>query len=211
MLCIDDLKNAAEELQLLEVVDEKLLEFKKEQRDLINKAKLEYIIGAALEGPEVLDEIMTEFCENRGLDDGLVDYLDEIVAKAQEDENNSDSKESVLVKMLKVIKDRVVAEIRTRDKPYVKLLASLLRMEDHPEREAFLRGALLNPDDATRFQGFIVDGVQYMEQHRADWLMDERVEKMKMIAREAMVGMFKKLLEQRRDAAARQKAEKPSS
>ena len=42
---------------------------------------------------------------------------------------------------MNVVQIRVVAEIRTRDKPYVKLLASLLRMEDHPEREAFLRGA----------------------------------------------------------------------
>eukprot|EP00960_Hanusia_phi_P002770 82173-Hanusia_phi.AAC.2 len=201
--------SSEEELQLLEVVDEKLLEFKKEQRDLINKAKLEYIIGAALEGPE-----------NRALDDGLVDYLDEIVAKAQEEENNSDSKESVLVKMLKVIKDRVVAEIRTRDKPYVKLLASLLRMEDHPEREAFLRGACKIANVSLRRNNSSMDSTEpgrrhsisriycrwstiygagldlfqtckkrlIFGKHRADWLMDERVEKMKMIAREARGG-----------------------
>ena len=34
-------------------MDEKLLQFKKEQRDNRNKAKLEYVIGAALEGPQV--------------------------------------------------------------------------------------------------------------------------------------------------------------
>ena len=38
----------------------------------------------------------------------------------------------MLVKMLTVIKDRVVAEIRTRDKPHVRMLAALLRMDDPP-------------------------------------------------------------------------------
>ena len=44
---------------LAQVVDEKLLQFKKEQRDNRNKAKLEYIIGAALEGPQVLLKRLT--------------------------------------------------------------------------------------------------------------------------------------------------------
>jgi len=38
----------------VQVVDEKLLQFKKDQRDTRNKAKLEFIIGASLEGPQVL-------------------------------------------------------------------------------------------------------------------------------------------------------------
>jgi len=39
------------------VVDEKLLQFKKDQRDTRNKAKLEFIIGASLEGPQVLSVV----------------------------------------------------------------------------------------------------------------------------------------------------------
>lgn len=34
---------------------------------------------------------------------------------------------------------------------------------------------------------FVYSRFSSLEKHRADWLMDERVEKMKMIAREAMV------------------------
>jgi len=73
-----------------QVVDEKLLQFKKEQRDNRNKAKLEYIIGAALEGPQALDETLLDLCETRGLDDGLVDYLDEIVEKARNADLSAD-------------------------------------------------------------------------------------------------------------------------
>ena len=64
--------SSEQELVLLEVVDERLLQFKKEQRDNRNKAKLEYIIGAALEGPQALDETLLDLCETRGLGDGLV-------------------------------------------------------------------------------------------------------------------------------------------
>lgn len=197
--------SSEQELVLLEVVDEKLLQFKKEQRDNRNKAKLEYVIGAALEGPQALDEVLLDLCETRGLDDGLVDYLDEIVEKARSAETqkpgekkNEENKESMLVKMLTVIKDRVVAEIRTRDKPHVRMLAALLRMDDPPEREAFLGGAVQNPESAARFEEFVLDGIQYMERHRADWLVDERVEKMKDIARE--VALFRDILEHRRSS-----------
>ena len=76
------------------------------------------------------------------------------------------SKETQLVKMLTVIKDRVVAEIRTRDKPHVRMLAALLRMDVTTEREAFLRGAVQNPEAAARFEEFVLDGIQYMEQVR---------------------------------------------
>ena len=48
------------------------------------------------------------------------------------EKKNEENKESMLVKMLTVIKDRVVAEIRTRDKPHVRMLAALLRMDDPP-------------------------------------------------------------------------------
>jgi len=68
--------SSEQELMLLEVVDEKLLQFKKEQRNSRNKAKLEYIIGAALEGPQALDDTLLDLCETRGLDDGLV-YINE--------------------------------------------------------------------------------------------------------------------------------------
>jgi hypothetical protein len=122
--------SSEQELVLLEVVDEKLLQFKKEQRDNRNKAKLEYIIGAALEGPQSLDETLLDLCETRGLDDGLVDYLDEIVDKArtaEAEKTSAGNKESQLVRMLTVVKDRVVAEIRTRDKPHVRMLAVCTR------------------------------------------------------------------------------------
>ena len=82
--------------------------------------------------------ILTIVCMRR-LDDGLVDYLDEIVDKARTAETGATgakevvAKESQLVKMLTVIKDRVVAEIRTRDKPHVRMLAALLRMDDPPQ------------------------------------------------------------------------------
>ena len=76
------------------MVDEKLLQFKKEQRDNRNKAKLEYIIGAALEGPQALDETLIDLCETRGLDDGLVDYLDEIVEKARNADLTADASQS---------------------------------------------------------------------------------------------------------------------
>lgn len=34
----------------------------------------------------------------------------------------------------------------------------------HAEREAFLRGAVQNPESAARFEEFVLDGIQYMEQ-----------------------------------------------
>ena len=114
----------------------------------------------------------------RRLDDGLVDYLDEIVDKARTAETATAGakevvdkevvdkevvdKESPLVRMLTVIKDRVVAEIRTRDKPHVRMLAALLRMDDPPQREAFLRGAVQSPEAAARFEEFVLDGVLYL-------------------------------------------------
>ena len=49
---------------------------------------------------------------------------------------------------------------------------------------------------AQNFASFTRDGIQYMEQHRADWLVDERVEKMKDIAFE--VAVFCDVLERRR-------------
>jgi len=64
------------------------------------------------------------------------------------------------------------------------------------EREAFLRPSVQNPESAARFEEFVLDGIQYMEQHRADWLVDERVEKMKDIARE--VAIVRDFLERRR-------------
>lgn len=79
-----------------QVVDERLLQFKKEQRDNRNKAKLEYIIGAALEGPQALDETLLDLCETRGLDDGLVDYLDEIVEKARNADLSADAAKSAV-------------------------------------------------------------------------------------------------------------------
>jgi len=82
------------------------------------------------------------------------------------------------------MKDRLVAEIRTRDKPYVRLLAALLRMPHRDEREEFLAGTVRAKEEAMEFAAFILDGIQYMEQHRADWLVDERVEKMKQIVSE---------------------------
>jgi hypothetical protein len=108
------------------------------------------------------------------------------------------SQESMLVKMLTVVKDRVVAEIRTRDKPHVRMLAALLRIEDAAELQGFLRGSVQNPEAAAKFEEFVLDGIQYMEQHRADWLVDERVEKMKDIAHE--VARFRDILEERRRA-----------
>jgi len=42
---------------------------------------------------QALDETLLELCETRGLDDGLVDYLDEIVEKARGAESESAKKE----------------------------------------------------------------------------------------------------------------------
>jgi hypothetical protein len=37
-------------------------------------------------------------------------------------------------------------------------------MDDPPEREALLRGTVHNPEAAARFEEFVLDGIQYMEQ-----------------------------------------------
>jgi len=181
-----------EELQQLEAVDEILLTWKKEQRDSVNKEKLEIIIGCALAGPEMLDDVLNQMRDTRGLDDGMIDYIDDVIAQAKEKEplnpqgvgSKGQGGEPLLVRMLTVMKDRLVAEIRTRDKPYVRLLAALLRMPHRDEREEFLAGTVRAKEEAMEFAAFILDGIQYMEQHRADWLVDERVEKMKQIVSE---------------------------
>eukprot|EP00281_Chroomonas_sp_CCMP1168_P030427 CAMPEP_0206255696 /NCGR_PEP_ID=MMETSP0047_2-20121206/24379_1 /ASSEMBLY_ACC=CAM_ASM_000192 /TAXON_ID=195065 /ORGANISM="Chroomonas mesostigmatica_cf, Strain CCMP1168" /LENGTH=374 /DNA_ID=CAMNT_0053682101 /DNA_START=39 /DNA_END=1163 /DNA_ORIENTATION=- len=200
-----------EELHQLEIVDELLLDVKKRQRDAWNKEKLEIILGAALEGPTILDDVLSEMREARALDDDMVDFLDALTeqasvqepsippkkkrraAETEEDDEaprEAEEGEPMLVNMLRIIKDRIVAEIRTRDKPYVRMLAVLLRMESKDEREALLRSTVLTEEAAQMFESFTLDGIQYMEQHRADWLADERVEKMKGVARE--VAAFRK-------------------
>ena len=40
-------------------------------RDSWNREKLEVIIGAALEGPTLLDEVLTDMRDSRALDDGV--------------------------------------------------------------------------------------------------------------------------------------------
>jgi hypothetical protein len=60
-----------------------LLHFKKEQRDMLNREKLEVVIAAALEGPQALDAMLAKLCASRALDDGLVDYLDAVASQAR--------------------------------------------------------------------------------------------------------------------------------
>jgi hypothetical protein len=114
---------------------------------------------------------------------GMVDFLDALTEQAQANNMEPAGKgkkkkaaaaddgdgegvavgedgEPLLVSMLRIIKDRVIAEIRTRDKPYVRMLAVLLRIDDTAEREALLRSTVLTADAAEMFEKFTLDGIQ---------------------------------------------------
>ena len=84
---------------------------------------------------QALDEILLELCETRGLDDGLVDYLDEIVEKARGAESESAKKEVPLVPLTEKPK-RAHTHTYTHTLARARTRAQTHAHHTHTERES---------------------------------------------------------------------------
>eukprot|EP00961_Rhodomonas_salina_P036402 489116-Rhodomonas_salina.3 len=50
-------------------------------RDHHHDCVAQIIIGCALAGPEMLDDVLNQMRDTRGLDDGMIDYIDDVIAQ----------------------------------------------------------------------------------------------------------------------------------
>mmetsp|Transcript_38532 Transcript_38532/g.66830 ORF Transcript_38532/g.66830 Transcript_38532/m.66830 type:complete len:315 (-) Transcript_38532:106-1050(-) len=127
-----------------------------------NRETVQDLLSSAAAGPEELDLKMGAAAEQGKLDASCLSYVRELVrgeeAKAA---GRSAGDPALLLRVLRLLQDRIEAELRMADRPELRALSHLVRIPDEADREAAVRKSFTNRDGFLRFREFLRDGMEY--------------------------------------------------
>ncbi|CAM9655840.1 unnamed protein product, partial [Hapterophycus canaliculatus] len=115
------------------------------------------ILGAAAEGPMELDDCVQTMGKADLLDSDLTEYVDSLVTAEERR-----CVQSVLLKVLKTVRDRIQAELRTGARPEIRALARALAIDDASQRQEFLRHTFSKLEELDEFVKFVEEGIEYL-------------------------------------------------
>eukprot|EP00611_Tribonema_gayanum_P031891 TRINITY_DN9343_c0_g1_i1.p1 TRINITY_DN9343_c0_g1~~TRINITY_DN9343_c0_g1_i1.p1 ORF type:complete len:352 (-),score=89.30 TRINITY_DN9343_c0_g1_i1:447-1451(-) len=171
----------------LERVEAFLNGYLQQQRRRNSRVRVQEILGAAAVGPQELDAAMAELSASKGIDSDLVEYVTGLV-EAEEMKRMDTDGSSRLLAVLRAVRDRLQAELRTGSRPEIRILAYALRLPTALQRSDYLRSAFTKLEDLEEFLDFVTEGVGYFENGGIDVrsnMPQDNLDKMKDIQREA--------------------------
>ena len=139
------------------------LKYSEQQR--LARQWIEGLLETATESTEAMDEKVFELVEyeNQALVGPVLEALDAMLRRLQE---MSPDEKTLTQVVIETLKKRVEAEVKTREMPFVRLLALLLRLESAEERERVLRTELRNSRVIDEFAAYVEEGADYVARLR---------------------------------------------
>lgn len=122
---------------------------------------IEGVLEAATESTEAMDTQLYELAEyeNGALVQPVLEALDQMLRRLKE---MSPDEKTLTQVVMETLKERVEAEVRTRERPFVRLLALLLRTERAEDRERVLRTELRSSRVVAEFAAWLEEGIDYV-------------------------------------------------
>ncbi|CAM9202105.1 unnamed protein product [Scytosiphon promiscuus] len=148
---------SGEDQEALARVDSYMTGFLAHEWRKASRKKVSVILGAAAEGPMELDDCVQTLGKADLLDSDLTEYVDSLVTAEERR-----CVQSVLLKVLKTVRDRIQAELRTGARPEVRTLARALAMDDASQRQEFLRHTFSKLEELDEFVKFVQEGIEYL-------------------------------------------------
>lgn len=119
------------------------------------------MLEAATESAEAMDEQIYELAEYESgvLVQPVLEALDQMLRRLKE---MSPDEKTLTQVVMETLRKRVEAEVKTREQPFVRLLAVLLRLETAADRERVLRTELRNSRLVAEFAAWLEEGIDYV-------------------------------------------------
>jgi hypothetical protein len=139
------------------------LKYSEQQR--LARQWIEGLLEAATESTEAMDERVFELLtyENGVLVDPVQEALENMLRRLR---SMSPDEKTLTQAVLETLQKRVEAEVRTRETPFVRLLALLLRLHSRDDRERVLRTELRNSRVIEEFAAYLEEGADYVARLR---------------------------------------------
>ncbi|CAM9511168.1 unnamed protein product [Ectocarpus fasciculatus] len=115
------------------------------------------ILSAAAEGPMELDDCVQTLGKADLLDSDLTEYVASLITAEERK-----CVKSVLLKVLKTVRDRIQAELTTGARPEIRTLARALAIEDGAQRKEFLQHAFPKLEELDEFVKFVEEGIDFL-------------------------------------------------
>jgi hypothetical protein len=97
--------------------------------------------------------------ENGALVRPVLEALDQMLRRLQE---MSPDEKTLTQVVMETLRKRVEAEVKTRERPFVRLLALLLRLETAEDRERVMRTELRSSRVVAEFAAYLEEGIDYV-------------------------------------------------
>lgn len=134
---------------------------KKQEQQRLAREWIEGVLEAATESAEAMDEQIYELAEYESgvLVQPVLEALDQMLRRLKE---MSPDEKTLTQVVMETLRKRVEAEVKTREQPFVRLLAVLLRLETAADRERVLRTELRNSRLVAEFAAWLEEGIDYV-------------------------------------------------
>lgn len=171
--------NDDDETRTLQKIDAFLTGFIQSERKSRSRVKLNYILAGASSGR--LDAAIDLLNESDEIDDSLISFIDSLIKKQQikssgpanlvdDDDVDGDNEDYNIIgsgkatlDVLRMVKRRLLAEIKARSKSELKLLVGLLQVKEIDRREEILLTTLSTVTALESFSAFVQDGLQHYQ------------------------------------------------
>ncbi|CAN0432705.1 unnamed protein product [Ectocarpus sp. 12 AP-2014] len=148
---------SGEEREALARVDSYMTGFLGHEWRKASRKKVSVILSAAAEGPMELDDCVQTLGKADLLDSDLTEYVASLITAEERK-----CVKSVLLKVLKTVRDRIQAELRMGARPEIRTLARALAIEDGGRRKEFLQHAFPKLEELDEFVKFVEEGIDFL-------------------------------------------------
>jgi hypothetical protein len=158
------------EIAKIEAVDAFMRGFILSERKQRSRLKMNYMMTGA--SSNRLDEAITLLSESDEIDDSLLNYVDTLIRKemlrsagpaaTEESEDDLKGVGKEAVDVLRMIKRRLQAEMKTGGRDDLKLLSRLLQEDDLQARESILRNSFGRIEELEEFAVFLSNGISHI-------------------------------------------------
>ncbi|CAB1102485.1 unnamed protein product [Ectocarpus sp. CCAP 1310/34] len=148
---------SGEEREALARVDSYMTGFLGHEWRKASRKKVSVILSAAAEGPMELDDCVQTLGKADLLDSDLTEYVASLITAEERK-----CVKSVLLKVLKTVRDRIQAELRMGARPEIRTLARALAIKDGAQRKEFLLHAFPKLEELDEFVKFVEEGIDFL-------------------------------------------------
>lgn len=139
-----------------------ILNLKRTEQERLSRHWIERLLEAATVSTDEMDQMVFELTatqDGRALLQPVLETLDDMLRRLQD---MSPDEKTLTQVVVETIRKRIEAEIKTQDRPFVRLLAVLLRLELPEDRERLLRAELRNSRLVEEFMLFVEEGADFV-------------------------------------------------